>query len=156
MPATIPTQTTAAAQRAIKIEDAARKQYEADHPNGNGWDRTSHWIKESYREMVQKPPALTRRQRTEREMDDRFWLILREPHCVPERKGPWPAKMTAQVLREFMDARSGAFITVLTIGHDGGPIVQDGPECLEMIDGRSMPRAERHRASSAAAFAYRT
>lgn len=86
-------------------------------------------------------------------MEDRFWLILREPGCVPERKGSWPASMMASVLREFMEARPMAFITVLTLGHSGDPIVQDGPECLEMIDGRSAPRAARHRESSRAAFA---
>lgn len=85
-------------------------------------------------------------------MDDRFWLILRGPRCVPERKGSWPAGMMAKVLREFMKVRPGEFITVLTLGHDGDPIVQDGPECLEMIDGRSAARAKRHRASSLEAF----
>lgn len=82
-----------------------------------------------------------------------IWLILREPGKVPERKGPFDCGRLAPVLRELMHVRPAAFITVLT-WHDGaGPSVQDGPECLEMIDGRSRPIAKRHRASTAAAFA---
>lgn len=84
--------------------------------------------------------------------DPRFWLELREPRCVPERKGPWPRADLARVLREFMDARPRAFITVVTWG-DEGPAFYDAPECLSVCDGRSKARARRHIASSTAAHA---
>lgn len=84
-------------------------------------------------------------------LEEKFWLILREPGCVPDLKGPWPHAMTKMVLREFLEARPSAFVTVLTI-HANGPDVQDGPHCLEMLDGRSKYTARRHRVTSAAAF----
>jgi hypothetical protein len=49
----------------------------------------------------------------------RFWLELREPRKVPERKGPWLLTGLAPILREVMAARPSAYITVVTIGHDG-------------------------------------
>lgn len=85
-------------------------------------------------------------------MEDKFWLILREPGCVPDLKGPWPHASTKMVLREFLEARPSAFVTVLSWGDGGYPIVQDGPQCLEMLDGRSRYTAQRHRETSAAAF----
>lgn len=85
-------------------------------------------------------------------MNDRFWLELREPGNVPIRKGPFHRRDMAATLREFFDARPLAFISVVTVGHDG-PWFEDAPQTLEMLDGRSRPVAERHRQSSAAAFA---
>jgi hypothetical protein len=85
-------------------------------------------------------------------LDDRFWLVLHEPGCVPERKGPWRLTEQRRVLREFMRARPTALIDFVTIGSDG-PQVQRGPECLQMLDGRSMAFARRHNASVRAAFA---
>lgn len=85
-------------------------------------------------------------------MDNRFWLELREPNCVPQRKGPFLKSHSAQVLREFMDARPTAFISVVTVDHDG-PMFEDGPECLMTADGRSKARARRHLQSSKAAHA---
>jgi hypothetical protein len=85
-------------------------------------------------------------------MDDRFWLELRDPNCVPQRKGPFLKSQTAKVLREFMDARPTAFISVVTLSHDG-PEFEDGPECLMTADGRSVARARRHLQSSKAAHA---
>lgn len=81
-------------------------------------------------------------------MFDRFWLILREPHCVPERKGSWPIERLKSTLVEFMSARPGAFITVLTVDDDYTPLVQDAPEALMMLDFRYRYRARRHIASS--------
>jgi hypothetical protein len=82
------------------------------------------------------------------------WLILREPGKVPERKGPFGYIPLADTLREFMAARPSALITVLTWENESaGPLVQDGPECLEMIDQRSASVARRHRASTRAAWA---
>lgn len=52
-----------------------------------------------------------------------------------------------------MDARPSAYIQVLTVGEDGVPEVQHGPELLTMIDGRSAPKARRHNASVAQAHA---
>jgi hypothetical protein len=85
-------------------------------------------------------------------MDDKFWLELREPGNVPIRKGPFRQRDMATTLREFIDARPRALISVVTIGNDG-PWFEDAPQALEIIDGRSRSVAERHRQSSAAAFA---
>jgi hypothetical protein len=85
--------------------------------------------------------------------ETRFWLELREPGKVPCRKGSFATRDTAKVLREFMEARPTAFISVVTIDSRGEPHFEDGPECLEMCDGRAASLASRHRASSAAAFA---
>ncbi|PSJ60803.1 hypothetical protein [Pseudaminobacter soli (ex Li et al. 2025)] len=85
-------------------------------------------------------------------MDNRFWLELREPNRVPQRKGPFLKSRTAEVLREFMDARPTAFISVVTVDHDG-PLFEDAPECLMIADGRSKARALRHIQSSKAAHA---
>lgn len=76
--------------------------------------------------------------------EDRFWLSLREPGCVPVRKGPWHRSAMAKVLREFIAARPTAYIDVITVGFDGSPEVQHGPEALQMRDGRSMRTASRH------------
>jgi hypothetical protein len=80
------------------------------------------------------------------------WFILREPNRVPERKGPFAADQVKGFLRELMDVRPTAFISVLTV-HADGPHVQDGPECLEMMDARYRAAAARHRANTKAAFA---
>lgn len=86
-----------------------------------------------------------------------FWLELREPGCVPERKGKWPPSQTASILREFMKARPKAFITVVTWDASyGAPVFQDAPECLGLLDMRSLITARRHIASSNAAFAVST
>lgn len=80
------------------------------------------------------------------------WFILREPGCVPVRKGPWQPRSVKTALIEFMNARPRALITVLTIHDDGEPSVQDAPEALQMLDGRQRGRARRHIASSNAAW----
>lgn len=88
------------------------------------------------------------------EPDDnsKFWLELREPNCVPERKGPFRVKKTAEVLREFVKARPQAMISVVTIGYDG-PWFEDAPTCLMQTDGRSTSTASAHIKSSNAAHA---
>jgi len=78
------------------------------------------------------------------EREGRFWLIVREPGKVPERKGSWPHREVAHRLREFIAARPHAFIDVLTIGHDGVPEVEHGPEVLQYTDGRSMSVGRKH------------
>lgn len=80
------------------------------------------------------------------------WIILREPGCVPQRKGPFRATDIKAFLLEVFDARPSAHVTVLTLS-EGGPGVQDGPECLEMIDRRYRQRAARHRQTTRAAWA---
>lgn len=85
-------------------------------------------------------------------MGDHFWLYLRKPGNVPERKGPFRHADTKATLREFIAARPGEFITVVTLCHDG-PHFEDGPQVLEILDGRSRGKAEKHRNSIDAAFA---
>lgn len=80
------------------------------------------------------------------------WLILREPGKVPERKGPFRPEAMKATLREFMEARPSAFITVVDVS-DGEIIVEDGPQCLEILDMRCSPTAKKHRASSSLAHA---
>ena len=84
--------------------------------------------------------------------DNRFWLILHEPGRTPDMKGPWDGKAQARVLREFMTARPTAYIDVLSVS-ETGPLVQHGPEVLQMIDGRSMARGRRHNAQTREAHA---
>lgn len=86
--------------------------------------------------------------------DGRFWLVLHEPGCVPERKGPWPDHLFRATLREFLAARPTAYVTVLTVD-DGEPHVQHGPEALQMADARSMSVGSRHNAQTRAAHAPR-
>ena len=88
-------------------------------------------------------------------MHDGIWLILRAPGKVPRLKGPFPRANLVDTLREFIEARPEAFITVLSIS-ETGPMVDDGPETLEILDGRSAPTARKHRASTRAAFAAAT
>ena len=80
------------------------------------------------------------------------WFILREPGRVPELKSASNSHAMA-FLRDLMEVRPAAIITVLTIDEDRVPMVQDGPECLEMLSSRHRGRARRHRASTKAAFA---
>ncbi|WP_371421496.1 hypothetical protein [Tardiphaga sp.] len=74
----------------------------------------------------------------------RFWLIIREPGMIPDRKGPFKITDTAKVLREFMTANPNAFIDYLTVTSDGEPYVDHGPQVLQMTDGRSMATARKH------------
>lgn len=80
------------------------------------------------------------------------WFELREPGCSPVLKGPFPSHDFKDNLREFMRERPRAFITVMAI-EGPAPIIQDGPECLEILDGRMAGLARRHRESTRRAFA---
>lgn len=84
---------------------------------------------------------------------NKFWLELREPGKVPQRKGPFDVCRTAATLREFMSARPSAFITVVTVDEFGTPDFEDGPEALACADFRSASTARRHIASTRKAFA---
>lgn len=75
---------------------------------------------------------------------NRFWLIIREPGTIPNRKGPFKITDTAKVLREFMAANPNAFIDYLTVTPDGEPYVDHGPQVLQMADGRSMSVGRKH------------
>ncbi|MEH0194597.1 hypothetical protein V7S57_02560 [Caulobacter sp. CCNWLY153] len=83
---------------------------------------------------------------------DRFWLILKEPGRVPELKGPWlnGKGVMTKTLREFIAARPTAYIDVLSWGASG-PLVQHGPEALQVLDGRSMGVGRKHNARTAEA-----
>lgn len=73
------------------------------------------------------------------------WVIIRDPGCVPVQKGPFKAQQIAGFLREVCEARPTSLVEVLTI-HEGNQIsVEDGPQCLEIIDGRSRSVAQKHR-----------
>lgn len=87
----------------------------------------------------------------DRSGEGRFWLIVHEPGNVPDRKGSWPRSQLPQIMREFIDARPNAYLTVLTVGADGTPDVQHGPEALQMADGRSMSVGSKHNARTKAA-----
>lgn len=90
------------------------------------------------------------------EQESRFWLIVREPGMVPDRKGPFKVTDTAKVLREFMAANPLAFIDYLTVTPDGEPYVDHGPQVLQFTDGRSMSVGRKHNARvKAAALATR-
>jgi hypothetical protein len=85
------------------------------------------------------------------EVERRFWLIVHEPGKVPDRKGSWPRSQLPQIMREFISFRPNAYLTVLTVGSDGSPDVQHGPEALQMADGRSMRTGSNHNARTLAA-----
>lgn len=70
-------------------------------------------------------------------LEDKFWLTLREPGMVPDRKGPWAKEKSKEILREFIKARPTAYIDYITIGEDG-PQIEHGPEVLQILDARSM------------------
>lgn len=38
------------------------------------------------------------------------WIIIRDPGCVPDRKGPFPDHLLKQYLREALEARMGSMI----------------------------------------------
>ncbi|MBQ1480656.1 MAG: hypothetical protein IIZ30_11520 [Sphingomonas sp.] len=92
-------------------------------------------------DTIAAPPAMDREA-----VEQKFWLIIREPGLVPDQKGPWPLEQTASILREFMAANPKSFIDYLTIGPDGSPYVDHGPQVLQMTDGRSMSVGRKHNA----------
>ncbi len=83
-------------------------------------------------------------------LDGRFWLELRNPGEVPTRKGSWPIDQMKAVLKEFMKANPRAFISIVTISHDG-PWFEDAPEALCILDRRTWPTGKKHITSSEAA-----
>lgn len=77
------------------------------------------------------------------------YIIIRDKGCVPDQKGPFPDGMVKGFLKEALEARMGSFVTVATVYDDGRLSIQDGPECLEMMDRRHKHLARKHRASTA-------
>lgn len=73
-----------------------------------------------------------------------FWLELREPGKVPDRKGPFQRERMKATIREFMEHRPTAYITVITWHDLFGPLLIDAPEQLMMLDGRSRSTALAH------------
>lgn len=85
-------------------------------------------------------------------LEGRFWLELRPAGQVPQRKGSWPKARMKEILREFMAANPDALISVVTIDWNG-PMFEDAPEVLAMIDRRTWPTGKKHLITSYAAYA---
>lgn len=73
------------------------------------------------------------------------WVMLQEPGCVPEMKGPFGSRFLPAFLRECMDARPTALLTVVTVD-EGVPQFDEAGMWLTVADGRSVPRVQRWRA----------
>lgn len=82
------------------------------------------------------------------------FFILRAPGIVPEVKRCVEGNEML-FLKELLVARPRELVTVVTPDAVHGPMVEDGPQALEMWNGRSRHLARRHRASTKAAFAAR-
>jgi hypothetical protein len=77
--------------------------------------------------------------------NSRHWVIITDPGCVPDRKGPFlTGTLLKRFLREAMDGRPYSHLMVISCA--GDPVVEDGTVCLEMMDARSFPTTRRHRA----------
>lgn len=74
------------------------------------------------------------------------WIIVTDPGCVPERKGPIvDRKHLVTFLRELMAGRPHSHLIVARIcGRE--LYVDDATQILEMTDARSAPTARKHRA----------
>lgn len=87
-----------------------------------------------------------------RNAETKTWVVIRDPGCVPQRKGPIAPGELARFLREAFEARPISYVEVVSA--TGSEIdIQDGPECLQMLDGRSMAAGSRHNARLRAARA---
>lgn len=78
-------------------------------------------------------------------MSEATWIIVTDPGCVPQRKGPIrDGRHLVEFLRELMEARPTSHLIVARI--DGDQLhVEDGTQALEIADGRSAPTARKHR-----------
>lgn len=78
-------------------------------------------------------------------MSDATWIIVTDPGCVPDRKGPIrDGRHLVEFLRELMSARPTSHLIVASISGDQLH-VEDGTVALEMTDRRSAPTARKHR-----------
>lgn len=80
------------------------------------------------------------------------FFILRGPGTVPEIKRCVEGGEMA-FLKELLEGRPQELVTVVTPDDVHGPMVEDGPQALEIYHGRYRHLARRHRASTKAAFA---
>lgn len=78
-------------------------------------------------------------------MGEATWIIVTDPGCVPQRKGPIrDGRHLVEFLRELMEGRPTSHLIVARI--DGDQLhVEDGTQALEIADGRSAPTARKHR-----------
>lgn len=75
----------------------------------------------------------------------RHWVIITDPGCVPDRKGPFlTGAQLKRFLREAIAGRPYSHLIVISCADD--PVVEDGTQCLEMLDARSFPTTRKHRA----------
>jgi len=78
-------------------------------------------------------------------MTENNYIVITDPDCVPDLKGPFNAPgHLKQFLKEAMEARPYSHIMVARC--HGTLSVEDGTQCLEMLDMRSSPTARKHRA----------
>ncbi|UZE47933.1 hypothetical protein ONR75_24155 [Rhodopseudomonas sp. P2A-2r] len=71
------------------------------------------------------------------------WVIITDPGCVPSRKGPFDTRHLKRFLKEAMIGRPYSHLMV--VGCAGDLWVDDGTNCLEMMDARSASTARKHR-----------
>jgi hypothetical protein len=76
---------------------------------------------------------------------DRVYFSLLEPGRVPDKKRPYGNE--AKYLRELMDARPSAIITVVTVTEAGDVYFDDAGEWLHMLNGRYRHACRRYRAN---------
>jgi hypothetical protein len=63
----------------------------------------------------------------------RHWVIVREPGCVPQKKGPFPFDQLDGFLQELVDCRcADTDLTVVSLTWDFDVWVQDGRERLSI------------------------
>lgn len=98
---------------------------------------TEHAWTMGRKEVAQAPPADV--------VEEKSWIVIRDPQCVPDVKGPFAPGDVAPFLREVFAARPFSYVEVVSI-EDGAILVQDGPEALQMLDGRSMSVGRAHNA----------
>jgi hypothetical protein len=73
------------------------------------------------------------------------YIIITDPGCVPDLKGPFNAPgHLKRFLKEAMAARPFSHLMVASC--HGTLMVSDGTQELEMLDMRSSPTARKHRA----------
>lgn len=65
--------------------------------------------------------------------DRHFWVLVRDPGCVTERKGPFSSQALPTFLRDLFQTRPFSLVDVLHWGPDG-PSVTDGPQALMVED----------------------
>lgn len=81
--------------------------------------------------MRAKVPPLDSKQ----SMTRRHWVIVRDPGCIPEKKGPFPVDRVSGFIRELIACRSAETqITVVSLTYDYDIWVDDGRERIVIED----------------------